>query len=306
MRGYDGQQAWRKGRERFEQIAVGPVEHSGAVVVGDVGSSVRAAYDFDGSSVWVHDGDARFLPFTIVDGAVVVGSSLGDAAAVRAIDPHDGSVLWDAAVDAWGDGEYARDAVAAAFGAVAVGTGGRVAAVDLSGRVHWSRSEEWDTHGPSSPSLATDGDTAVAAGGAVAGFDAATGDQLWRHVLPDFATGVTVGEGLAVVTVAGDPPKVDSWEEPGGVLAYDLVTGEERWRRVLPSAARHPAADGVYGEFVDVATDAGDLWRLDADDGEPRWRRSVGDRVFTPVTHEYPYCVGVERDGTVGILGLGR
>ncbi|WP_435064720.1 PQQ-binding-like beta-propeller repeat protein [Halobaculum sp. EA56] len=270
-----GERLWSD-EEAFDRAFAGPVVVDGVAVVGD---DRRAGYRLDGERAWTRD-DGRFRPHAAV-GGLVVGASDREKAGIAAVDPADGALVWGAAPGDWAnDGaDAAHDAVAAGPGVVATSFESRLAGVDADGAVRWTRGPEWDTHGPGRPSLATDGSTVVAASGAVVGVDPTTGARRWRTVLPDFAADVALADGTAYVGVEGDTPKVDSWGEPGGVVAFDVGTGTERWRTALAAPARTVGAGA--GRVV-AGTASGDLVGLDAEGGALRWRRSVGDDVFTP------------------------
>jgi len=297
----DGDRAWISRSTYFDRTFVGPVVADGVVVVGE---DTHAGFRSGGERVWSRE-DSTFRPLDTV-GGLALGASDREGAEIAAVDPADGTLAWGAAPDGWSnDGARAvRDAVAAGPGVVAVSANSRLAGVDADGSVRWTADAEWDTHGPGRPSLATDVSTVVAASGAVAGFDAATGERRWRRVLPDFATDVTVADGVAVVSVEGDTPKVDSWDEPGGVIAYDTDDGTERWRTPLDAPA---AAPGTGLGSVVVGTEAGTLVGLDREDGAVEWRRPVGDAVHAPpVGGSDRLFVGVRRDGTAAVVRLDR
>lgn len=279
----------------------GPVVADGVAIVGE---RRRAGYRPNGAELWSRETEHRFIPRAALDGAVVGGCDRADAV-VLAVDATDGGVRWGVTPDGWPRYGGAFDAVTVADGLVAAHFEGPLTGIDPDGAIRWVTDDEWDTHGPGNPSLASSGSTVVAASGAIAGFDAATGDRRWRRVLPDLATGVAAADGTAYVTVEGDTPKVDSWDEPGGVVAYDATDGMQLWRAVLPDPARPPAAgsDGIV-----VGTDEGDLFALDAEDGSVRWRRPVGDRVVTAplITLDRVFVGAATESGAATVVALPR
>lgn len=91
--------------------------------------------------------------------------------------------------------------------------------------------------------------------------DAETGDRRWETGVVDIESGVTVGDGLAVVT------------SDAGVVALDAADGAKRWvADVSPAYKSRPV---VAGGSVYVPSDLG-VVALDADDGTERWRYVTG------------------------------
>ncbi|QLG27229.1 PQQ-binding-like beta-propeller repeat protein [Halorarum halophilum] len=268
-----GERLWRS--RFYEHAADGPVVAEGVAVVGD---ERRAGYGADGDELWSRETDHHFSPHDVLADGAIVGSLTGDAPTLLTIDPADGSRRWAYALPEPSPQGHVTDAVAVEAGVVATRFDGRLSAVDADGTDRWRASNDWDGHGPGRPTLAAGPGVVVAANAAVAGVDAATGERRWRHVLPDYAAGVAIVDGVAHVAVGSDDMKVDSWDAPGGVLAFDLADGTERWRTRLSGRAGPPTVDG---DTVWVGTGDGRLVALDVDSGERRWRRSVGERVET-------------------------
>lgn len=268
-----GERLWRS--QFFEHAVDGAVVADGVAVVGD---ERRAGYGSDGDELWSRETHGHFSPHDALADGAVVGSLAGDGSTLLAIDPADGSRQWAYALPESSPQGHVSDAVAVDAGVVAARFDGRLFAVDADGTGRWRISDDWDGHGPGRPTLAAGPGGVVAAGAAVAGFDPATGERRWRHVLPDYAAGIAVADGVAHVAVGSDDPKVDSWDAEGGVLAFDLVDGTELWRARLAGRAGLPT---VNGDSAWVGTHDGRLVALDADTGERRWRRPVGERVET-------------------------
>jgi outer membrane protein assembly factor BamB len=90
--------------------------------------------------------------------------------------------------------------------------------------------------------------------------DVATGERAWRAPVPPTRTGVTAGEGLAVVGTAD------------GLVAVNHDSGEERWRALDGTDIFGLAAttDGVYaatarGVVVAFAADGTERWRTETE-----------------------------------------
>ncbi|WP_435125152.1 PQQ-binding-like beta-propeller repeat protein [Halobaculum sp. D14] len=307
----DGERLWDSNGPFFNHAMTGSVIADGVAVVGDAFGENRAGYRPDGTTVWSVAGEEGFMPFAALDG-LVVGGQNREGHGVLAVDAADGAVAWGTTPDNWvtdDGGRAATDVVAAGSVLVAADFDGPLAALNGDGTVRWTASDDWDTAGAGHPTLASSGSTAVAAGGAVAAFDAATGERRWRHVLPDYANGVAVADGTVSVAVGSDMPKVDSWDADAGVLAYNLAGGEPLWRTRLPapearSATTTPAA---AGDRVFVGTADGTLAALDAATGERRWSRPVGSEVYTaPLVGDRRVFVGVERDRSAELVAVSR
>lgn len=288
----------------FEHVVRGPVVVDSVAVIAD---KRRAGYRSDGTATWSHNAEDRFTPYAAVnDGFVVGGSNTADGA-ITAIDTTDGHILWERTPTNWDNrnGQYAAfDAVGTAAGIVAVDFNGPLAGLSRNGSIEWTR-DDWDVPGPGRPRLAATNDLAVAASGAIIGMNPATGDRHWRQVLPDWASGVTIADGVAFVSLGSDSPKVDAWEAAGGVLAYDLADGTERWRTPLPHPASAPAVDG---DEVLVGTREGLFTGIDVENGERRWERNLGSYVDTaPLVREPTTYVGVRNgEGSPEIVAMAR
>ncbi|WP_435344764.1 PQQ-binding-like beta-propeller repeat protein [Haloarchaeobius sp. HRN-SO-5] len=303
---HTGERWWTAGLH-FDHMLQGPVLADDTAVVAKFR---RGAYRSDGTEVWTRDDEFEFNPFAAVDDRTVVGSvnAAERPRAIGTVDATNGDVLWTATPDdgANTSGNYlVSDAVAAGSGVVASASDEPLVGLSTDGSVQWTVDDDWDAHGPGRPTLAGGGDTVVAASGAVVGVDPTTGDRRWRHVLPGWASGVTVTDGTAYVTVDNQTPKVDSWDAAGGVLAYDVADGTERWRTQLPVGATPPAVDG---QEVLVGTVEGTLNGLDAESGARRWNRSIGSRVNTaPLVGLSGRFVGVvDSDGSAAVAAVSR
>lgn len=125
-------------------------------------------------------------------------------------------------------------------------------------------------------------ETLYAAGseGALAAFEAKSGDTVWRQEVADHSLsgGPAVGEGVVAIGTRG-----------GEVLGFDATNGEAVWQASVSSVVLAPAAIG-QGNVV-VRTNDGRVFALEADSGERRW---LYDRSVPPLTlrgHSSPVLV---------------
>ncbi|WP_135852367.1 outer membrane protein assembly factor BamB family protein [Halorussus salinus] len=144
--------------------------------------------------------------------------------------------------------------------------------------------------------------------GSAFAIDAETGDRQWRTAVAEIESGVTVGDGLAVVTsdegvvaldaddgterwVAAVSPAYeatpvvadDSVYVPSdlGIVALDAADGTERWRYV--TGLRTKASPAVADGTVFVGNDDAYVYALDAATGDPRWRfKTRGEVACSP------------------------
>jgi hypothetical protein len=146
---------------------------------------------------------------------------------VQAVGATSGEVLWTA--DAGGavpENAFALDATSET--AVAVSESGTAVGVALNGDEQWRRSAGGDGIG-----VAVAGGTAYAlAGSTVQAVDAASGEPVWSHGIPEAADGQAKGLALA----STDSGVVPVYHTQNDLVGLDS-SGAEQWRLELPVPA---------------------------------------------------------------------
>ena len=137
----------------------------------------------------------------------------------------------------------------------------------------------------------------------VVAVDLESGARRWQSGEPSRAHPPVVADGTAYVTARRWDADGD---RPGVIVALDVESGELEWEVGLDSEPTAPPA--VHDGVVYAGTNRGLLHAVDAADGDPRWRESVGDWVtrgptaaadgiYVVALGEGPVKVGL--DGTV-------
>lgn len=176
-----------------------------------------------------------------------------------------------------------------------------------NGRVAWQQPMNAPAHAGFSPAVAGNAVFASSPDGTIAGFDAATGRQLWRVTAESkLSAGVGAAAGIvAVGTFKGDvlayadngkllwksrvssevlgPPKVAEnsvvvWSGDGGVFGLSAADGARRWvqQRTMPALSVRNQAGGIVakgGVFLGVA--GGKLLAIDLERGLLGWEGTV-------------------------------
>jgi len=283
-------------------------------------------------TAWTIDIQRPTRGFRADDGPLVVGSTSPwpDDECLFGFDPASGEERWSVpAGDSEGSSAVARDG-AVAFAYTTTGT---VRAVDATdGTVDWETGAgSWDLPGREvrlhAPQVVDDVVVVPAswpyddAGDRLLGFDAGSGDELWRYPLDAPVAGAPAASDWAVVVPRDDGvlEAVDAggerlWrtERPdpfqsatvtdGRVFVgtsaerfdvFDLASGEHRWSFETENAVltRPRLVDGVvYAGSADYR-----LYAVDAESGERLWRTETVNAVTSG-----PARVG---DALVSVLG---
>lgn len=274
------------------------------------------------------DGDVTSSP-AVVDGVVYVGTfgapykglrgryassngSAGDEGRILALDAETGEPFWTTAT---ASGVFGSPAVSDDTVYVA-SVGGTLYALDAStGSVDWTRRLEGTVL--ASPTV-DDGRVFVGTRAVDAhalshrdwpfyALDATDGSTVWRRPIPEGVFGTAAVHGDSVI-VGG---------QNGTVHAFDVAAGDERWRYRTPNP---PGAgpdtdpllrfDGITSgpTVVDGTVVGGSylgrIYGLDVDDGEERFRLSVGSSIASsPSVADGTVYVG-DYGGTLSALSL--
>lgn len=261
------------------ESAVRPLRSGDSVLTGTKEGVVRAL-DADGRVRWrtelpnAIDSGAVGEPFALHQGhlLVVTGENQGTGGeeyVAHALNPETGEERWSYTL-----GRDWMGVLGSVAGGIAVGEGDdaigpssdRTALVEPDGTERWV-AETGD------PNAVADGGGRVYVGayGAVRGFDAGTGEQLWQvETTPSY------------LGLAGDATRLYAVEEVerGNVLvARDGETGERRWGREWFATSVYRAAEaGVVA--------GGERLVSFAPDGTERWSYPPGGSAYGPATEE--------------------
>jgi outer membrane protein assembly factor BamB len=209
-----------------EQIAL---SEDGLIVV--TRQDVRALDPETGEDLWINDSEFDFSN-------VVLSSEFAyaiDSVGVHAIDFASGSVVWELPIER-------PDAVAANDETLAVASGPRVIAVDITNRTRLfditadrlGAGQLWVTPTVVSVELSPN----AAPGGGVVSFDRTTGYELWRAT--NIGEAFWIGDTQLVASTANDEPLP---AQPFVLFGLNATTGEREW--TVPATAQ--AFDSVVG-----------------------------------------------------------
>ncbi|MBI5486874.1 MAG: PQQ-binding-like beta-propeller repeat protein [Deltaproteobacteria bacterium] len=229
------------------------------MLVGSTGG-VLTAFDVDGNPRWEYACGTAGAGPSAAPAAEPVFLRCGDGAVV-ALDPGDGHERWRVA-------RSARDGLVGAFewspwaGMLFAGDDGLVA-LHRSGAVAWT----WPEPGPFPGRPALSGRVVVFAGldRIVRGYDAGTGEELWRRWV---VGGV---EGGVLELENGDVVVATLY---GHVHAFGMPDGVPRWETTVGTLARGSPVEGTDGTIL-VGLMDGALVGLAPEDGAVAWGLGV-------------------------------
>jgi outer membrane protein assembly factor BamB len=156
--------------------------------------------------------------------------------------------------------------------------------------------ERWslDISLPSARPVVAGGLAFLPTASAVRAVDAATGEQQWRQSggdSPMWPRSVLCHDGTLFVTLADDP----------ALLALDAATGEPQW-------TFSPRGDGCYALLLEpdrptlfTGDDDGNVYALDPETGERRWRRELFGTVTSLANAIPELVVGTEAGEVYGL-----
>lgn len=276
----DPQFAWSvgvgTGNGRRNRISADPVVAQGRIYTLDARAQVSAVSPA-GERLWTRDltppndsaNDAGGGGLAFGDGKLFVSSGFG---LLTALDPADGSVLWQQNLRSTGTGSPAVSG-----GLVYLVSGDEVGwAIDTDdGRIRWQLSATPDinnVHGGPAPAL-TDKYAIFAFGsGEVQGAFRRGGLRRWDAPVAGQREGYAAGR---VGDITGDPvvsgDKVFVGSHSGRTVALALGNGERVW------TAGDGALNPVWpaGRSVFMVSDRNELMRLSAEDGSVIWSRPL-------------------------------
>lgn len=295
----DGTEAWRSTAVTpatvespidYGETLVPPVAGPDGAVYA-AGEDALVALDPDGSERWRYDATGSFRTPVVHRGTVHAGSDAG----VVALDAADGTELWTAAVEPWGDMPAVVD------GAVVVAGGGPTVALEAdSGAQRWRNDRQADAH-----PVAADGSVYVGGYDGLAALDPADGAERWT-----FDRGG--GRSLSPPVVTDDTLYVV--ERPGeagdATFALDRTDGppEPRWcsdtGEAGVTAATAEGAVGVLGGSPppEETTEPLRLAAFASGLGNTEWGLTGREYLLPPAVVDGA-VVAVGREGTVRALG---
>lgn len=266
----------------------------------------------DGRVVWSHDaaadgGTANFHGnILLVENLVVVGTDGGASGQLYAFDAASGEVRWQQSAP----GGFPSDPVRRGDRILAVEASGALRCTDLeSGSPQWSVGGVEGARLLKSSVIMAGGRAFVSLpGGAVAAFDAESGEQLWQTVLPARLNTplARVGDRLYVGDLEGtihqlaseDGSRLGSFDAEGLIYGSLLSAGEcllalwagdtlacldpslseVKWSRKAQSA--WSSFDPLILDGLVVAgTESGEILALDLDSGAPAWTLEIEGEV---------------------------
>ncbi|MEQ4210119.1 PQQ-binding-like beta-propeller repeat protein [Actinopolymorpha sp. B9G3] len=288
----------RKWRSKADSLVEGaPAIAGGLVLTTSLSGTLQALDAHDGEVRWQHqvdDGDpmayaSAYCSLAVADGVVLHAYNVngGGRSAIVARDVATGDERWTFRNDFFFTATDHRP-VAVGDGRVYVNPGfGFPWAIDLAtGKLTWTGKltlppGDNAVSAGQGPCVYADGlvltilrDAKSKSSNAVEAFDAATGEERWRHIGPTKCLVASNVDGTAPA-VAGDTAFASL--PSGAVVALELTSGALRWQADLGTALLSSPA--VSGDCLYVGGNDGRLYALDTRSGEVLWSYDLGSWV---------------------------
>jgi serine/threonine protein kinase len=166
---------------------------------------------------------------------------------------------------------------------------GRMLAIDLyDSEIHFSLTPIADAEFNQPPAVTTTALYLVTTAGQLLAIDPANQDVAWvAEVDGAPTTPPLVAENWGQIVVG---------TEEGVVRSYSALTGSPTWEAAAKASVTGLAADWLH---IYVATETGDLYAFDGDDGELAWSRDLGDVPALPPLTNGEQVLGATTDGRI-------
>jgi len=258
--GATGTVEWSRMLGGFPEGLSAPATADGTVFVGDYGGQLYALDAANGTTRWTVSaggGLRGYVGDPLVDSGTVYASSHDSTTGttvLAAYDAANGTQLWATDIGAG----FSLEAPVAVGGRVMIANGSHLIAMDAgSGAIAWVTPADGPGVGVAPLASAPGAGAAIASlqGGAVAAFDAAGGQELWRRDVGTSATAPTAADGR--VFVGGD-----------ALYALDAASGTTEWTASIGGIATAPAvSDGAVLVTTEPDTGVAALEAVNASTG---------------------------------------